>query len=91
MFNDDQIMSLVRSITAIASGWLVGHGYQTESDSALYSGFVLSLAPIVWGMYAKREDGLIASAATVPDAENKLQVHLANLANPPGESPNPKE
>ena len=82
MFNEDQVMSLVRSLVAIGSGWLVGHGYQTESDAALYGGVVMSFAPIVWGMYAKRDAGLIASAASVPDVEQIVTTQKKADASP---------
>ena len=82
IMNEDQVTSLVRAALALISGWLVGHGYQTESDAALYSGFAMAVVPVAWSLYAHRDAGRIASAAAVPDVQKIVTTPERAAADP---------
>ena len=71
--NQDQFMGVVRALIALGSGYLVGHGYQSQGDAELLTGVVLAIAPLVWTMIAHRDAGLVASVMALPD-ESKVVV-----------------
>jgi len=64
--NQDQIISLVRQILLTLGGSLVGKGYVDDATMTMIVGGIVSLVTGFWGLYARREKGLIVSAAAQP-------------------------
>ena len=71
--NQEQFMGFARTMIALVSGWLVGHGYQTAADGELFSGFAIGLLPFVWSYMSHTDAAKIASVNAMPD-EAKAMV-----------------
>src|ERR1039458_1716975 len=67
--NQDQMLSLVRTILQIAGTSIVAHGTM-GINGAMWeqiSGAVIILAPTIWSMYAHTHEGMIASVTANND------------------------
>jgi len=64
--NQDQLISLLRQILLTFGGVLVGKGYVDDATMTMIVGGVVAIVTGLWGLYARREQGLVASAAAQP-------------------------
>jgi len=70
--NQDQLISLLRQILLTFGGVLVGKGYVDDATMTMIVGGVVAIVTGLWGVYARREQGLIASAAAQPGVSRIL-------------------
>ncbi len=66
MINQDQILSLLRSLLAIAGGWLVSKGLLNDSQFATLSGAIMAVAPTIWGILTHTETATVKAAERAP-------------------------
>ncbi len=66
--NNEQIQSLLRQILLFLGGGLVTHGYLDNATLNIAVGAVLALATSAWGVYLRRNSGLIASGEKAKEA-----------------------
>ena len=64
--NTDQIQSLVRAVLVIAGTILTTKGLVGTADWTTYSGAVLTIAPIVWSMFAHTDSAKLAAVEAMP-------------------------
>jgi len=64
--NKDQVISLLRQILLTLGGALVGKGYVDDATMTMIVGGIVAIVTGLWGLYTRREQGLIASAASQP-------------------------
>jgi NADH:ubiquinone oxidoreductase subunit 6 (subunit J) len=65
----EQALSAIRTLLAIAAGFLVGHGYVNEVMATELVGAIMALVPIVWGFINKQ------------NAEKKTQLRVEQAYN----------
>ena len=79
--NQDQRLSLLRTILITAGvSWLAKAGLDTTTATSIMSAvaaLLMAVGAAAWGVYAKRNTGLISSAASVP---NTTIVTTAEIA-----------
>ena len=63
---NDPTASLLRSGIAMLGTFFATKGYLDQSTATALAGAVATIAMALWGMYAKRRNAIIASAATRP-------------------------
>jgi hypothetical protein len=51
----EQAFSAIRTLLAVGSGFLVGHGYFNEVQATEIGGAIMTLVPVAWGIYQKRQ------------------------------------
>jgi len=61
--NTEQLKSAVRWLIATFGPFLIAHGYASSGTLELVGGILVSLAPLIWGMFTHTE----ANAVTVVD------------------------
>lgn len=61
--NPEQLKSAVRWLIATFGPFLIAHGYASSGTLELAGGVLVSLAPLIWGMFVHTE----ANAVTVVD------------------------
>jgi hypothetical protein len=83
--NPEQLAALLRTIGQVLGGVIATHGWMTDSEWAALSGGIATILLTVWGIFARRDAALIASAANVPVTE-KVVVSSPVIAK----SENPK-
>ncbi len=66
MVNQDQILSMIRSILAVVGGWAVGRGYATDDQIVLIGGLLSSLVPLAWGMAVHTKNAKAAAVQLSP-------------------------
>lgn len=64
--NQEQFLSLLRTILQVAGGALVTKGYVDDATMQATIGAILTIGATAWGIYARRDNGLVESAAAVP-------------------------
>ena len=62
--NPEQLKSAVRWMIAPFGPFLIAHGYASSGTLELAGGVLVSLAPLIWGMFTHTE----SNAVTVVDA-----------------------
>ena len=70
--NQDQLLSLVRTVLQILGTAVVAHG-TLGINSVMWeqiSGAVIIIAPTIWSMYAHTQAAAIASVAANPDVKS---------------------
>ena len=63
---NDPIASILRSAIAALGTFFATKGYMDQATATAVAGAVATIAMALWGMYAKRRNAIIASAATRP-------------------------
>ncbi|AWN54702.1 hypothetical protein [Methylobacterium sp. 17Sr1-1] len=83
--NQDQLTTLLRTLLQFCGGIAVGRGWIDAETSTALTGALVTLLVTVWGLYVRRNAGLVASAAALPSVK-------AILADPATADavPNPK-
>jgi|ERR1039458_83369 hypothetical protein len=69
--NQDQMLSLLRTVLQIVGTIVVSHG-TLDINGALWeqiSGVILVIAPTIWSMYAHTDSAKIATVAAMPDVK----------------------
>ena len=65
--NQVQIVSLVRQVLLSLSVGFVTNGVMTDAQlQAIVSGLI-GIGVVLWGLYARRSAGVVASAASLPE------------------------
>src|ERR1017187_7511893 len=70
--NQDQLLSLLRTVLKIVGALLVAHG-TAGINGAMWeqiSGGVIMIAPVVWDMFVHTDAGKLAAVAAMPDVKN---------------------
>jgi hypothetical protein len=67
--NPEQLAALLRTIGQVLGGVIATHGWMTDSEWTALSGGIATILLTVWGIFARRDAALIASAANVPVTE----------------------
>lgn len=80
MINQDQFLSMLRSILAVVGGWAVSRGYVTADQVVLVGGLLASLVPLAWGIAVHTNKAKVAAAQAVPAAQ--VAVSDPALASP---------
>jgi hypothetical protein len=65
--SQDQFLMMVRMALQMAGTFLVAHGVFAEADWTTVAGALLTMAPIAWSFWARREAGLKASVGAMPN------------------------
>lgn len=65
--NQEQAITILRQLLLTFSGGLVSAGYLDQVSATVAAGALATLVVTVgWGIYARRNNALVASAAAVP-------------------------
>jgi hypothetical protein len=75
--NTEQVKSAVRWLIATFGPFLIAHGYATSGTLELAGGVIVSLAPLVWGMFVHTQANAVAVVDTIakqPDSPVKAVV-----------------
>jgi hypothetical protein len=64
---EDQMMMLLRMLLQMAGTFLVAHGVFGEADWTTLAGVVVTLAPMGWSFWARRESGLKSTVGAMPN------------------------
>jgi hypothetical protein len=75
--NTEQVKSAVRWLIATFGPFLIAHGYATSGTIELAGGVIVSLAPLVWGMFVHTQANAVAVVDTIakqPDSPVKAVV-----------------
>lgn len=67
--NSEQLTSLLRTVLQFAGGIAVGRGWIDAETSTAIVGALVTIAVTLWGLYARRNTGLVAAAAAVPGVQ----------------------
>lgn len=82
--NQEQIASLLRTILQVGGGIAVGRGWIDADTATAVIGALVTLAVTAWGLYARRNTGLVQSAAALPQVAQIVTTspHIADVAGP---------
>ncbi|MGE7418267.1 hypothetical protein [Methylobacterium tarhaniae] len=64
--NPEQLTALLRTLLQFGGGVAVGRGWIDADTAATLTGALITLIVTAWGLYARRNTGLVAAAAAVP-------------------------
>ncbi|MGF3025534.1 hypothetical protein ACQVP2_22250 [Methylobacterium aquaticum] len=64
--NQEQLTTLLRTLLQFGGGIAVGRGWIDADTATALTGALVTLIVTVWGLYVRRNAGLVASAAAVP-------------------------
>ena len=93
--NTEQVKSAVRWLIATFGPFLIAHGYASSATLELVGGVLVSLAPLIWGMFTHTQTNAVAVVDTLakqPDSGVKAVVTDATpvgrylAASMPGET-----
>lgn len=63
--NTEQLKSSVRWLIATFGPFLIAHGYASSGTLELAGGILVSLAPLIWGMFTHTEANAVAVVDTI--------------------------
>jgi len=75
--NTEQLQSAVRWVIATFGPFLIAHGYASSGTLELASGVIISLAPLIWGMFAHTQAHAVEIVDTIakqPDSPVKAVI-----------------
>lgn len=75
--NQEQVKSAVRWIIATFGPIITTHGYASASTLEMIGGIVISLAPLIWGMFTHTQTNAVAVVDTIakqPDSPVKAVI-----------------
>lgn len=75
--NQEQVKSAVRWMIATFGPTIVAHGYASTSTLEMVGGVIVSLAPLIWGMFTHTQNNAVAVVDTIakqPDSPVKAVV-----------------
>lgn len=64
---NEQILSFIRTLVQSAAAGLAAKGLIDAQGQTVLVAFVMWLIPTVWGLYVRRNAGIVASAAALPE------------------------
>lgn len=64
--NQEQLTTLLRTLLQFGGGIAVGRGWIDADTATTLTGALVTLIVTVWGLYVRRNAGLVAAAAEVP-------------------------
>ncbi|MCF4125365.1 Pam3-gp28 family putative phage holin [Methylobacterium sp. SyP6R] len=64
--NPEQLTALLRTLLQFGGGIAVGRGWIDADTATTLTGALVTLIVTIWGLYARRNTGLVAAAAAVP-------------------------
>ncbi|RVU21772.1 hypothetical protein [Methylobacterium oryzihabitans] len=82
--NREQALSFLRTVLQVGGGIAVGRGWIGADEMTALAGAVLTLAATAWSLYARRDAGLVAAAATVPEVHRIVAAPRLADAVPSG-------
>lgn len=82
--NSEQVASLLRTILQIGGGIAVSKGWTDESTATALIGAIVTIAVTAWGLYARRNTGLVQSVAALPQVAQIVTTSpkIADAAGP---------
>jgi hypothetical protein len=75
--NPEQLKSGIRWMIATFGPFIIAHGYASQGTLELVGGILISLAPLVWGMFTHTQTNAVAVVDTIakqPDSPVKAVV-----------------
>ena len=87
--NPEQLAALLRTIGQVLGGVIATHGWMTDSEWTALSGGLATILLTAWGIFARRDTALIASAANVP-VTDKVVVSAPIVVKSESLTENPK-
>ncbi|QRE74424.1 hypothetical protein [Methylobacterium aquaticum] len=70
--NQEQLTALLRTLLQFGGGIAVGRGWIDADTATALTGALVTLLVTVWGLYVRRNAGLVASAAALPTVKTIL-------------------
>ncbi|GJD63318.1 Pam3-gp28 family putative phage holin [Methylobacterium frigidaeris] len=70
--NQDQLTTLLRTLLQFGGGIAVGRGWIDADTATALTGALVTLLVTAWGLYVRRNAGLVASAAALPAVKTIL-------------------
>lgn len=64
--NPEQFATIVRTLVQVAGGIVAYHGLLSDQAWALYSGAIVTVATLIYGVVVRSDNNLVKSAADVP-------------------------
>ncbi|TGD96483.1 hypothetical protein [Methylobacterium nonmethylotrophicum] len=64
--NQEQLTTLLRTLLQFGGGIAVGRGWLDADTATALTGALVTLLVTAWGLYVRRNAGLVAAAAAVP-------------------------
>lgn len=83
--NQDQFLSLLRTVLKIAGTLLVSYGYVNDQQWVTVVSGLMILAPIIWDMIDKTKQATIAKVAAMKDVKGIVTTSAVAT-----EAPSPK-
>ncbi|MFH6786332.1 MULTISPECIES: Pam3-gp28 family putative phage holin [Methylobacterium] len=80
--NQEQLTALLRTLLQFGGGIAVGRGWIDAETSTALTGALVTLIVTAWGLYVRRNAGLVAAAAAVPAVKAILADPLTANAIP---------
>lgn len=65
--NSEQIVSIARQVLLFVGGFIVAKGWIDTATLTTVVGALITLGTSFWATYTRRNNGLVASAAAVPE------------------------
>lgn len=84
MFNVQQVLSAVRWAFATFGPLLVSHGYVGSSTLEMVSGALVSLIPLVWGLFAHTQAAAVATVDAIAKEVGSPVAGVVTANNPAG-------
>jgi hypothetical protein len=75
--NPEQLKSAVRWLVATFGPFLIAHGYASSGTLELASGVIISLVPLIWGLFTHTQTNAVAVVDTIakqPDTPVKAVI-----------------
>lgn len=81
---NEQILSFIRTLVQTGAAALAAKGWIDDSGQQIVVAFIMWLIPTIWGLYARRKAGLVASAAALPEVKQIVATPeiVAKVADP---------
>jgi hypothetical protein len=76
--NQDQVAALLRTIVQVAGGFVIGKGWVDEQTALAVGGAIVTIGVTIWGLWARKNSNLVASAAAVPGVERVVSPKYAD-------------
>ncbi|BCM87095.1 hypothetical protein NS228_13375 [Methylobacterium indicum] len=80
--NQEQLTTLLRTLLQFAGGIAVGCGWLDADTATTLTGALVTLIVTVWGLYVRRNAGLVAAAAALPAVKAILAAPATAQAVP---------
>lgn len=82
--NQEQLTTLLRTLLQFGGGIAVGRGWIDAETSTALTGALVTLIVTAWGLYVRRNAGLVAAAAALPQVAQIVTTspRIADAAGP---------